>query len=749
MFAELGSFIYRKRWLTLVVSALFLAVSIAMVVHGGKLTGGSYGDNEAERTEDLAARVLGHATNTTFIAIFHSETLDPRNEPFQAAMKAALAPLRTDPSVLEVMDPDEAPPAMTIGMVNGNAKSAVAMVSLKGDFKEALALYPAARQKLRSAELQIACTGQIPFMDNLDRVLEKDLIRAELISLPLALLVLLVVFRTLVAAALPVGVGALAVVGGIAAVLGLSHVVDIAEYTVNVCSLIGLGVAIDYSLFTLSRYREELAAGQDYPEALSRALDGAGRVVCFSGVALGVGLVGLMFFNGSFLAAMGLGGTIVVFLAIVFALTFLPALLAVLGPRIHALALPMRPFGPGPGFWQKTAAWVMKRPVAVLVPTLLVLLVMGTPFLRLRMTAADVRVLGLEVEARQGYEILKRDFPDFGSTRIIVGVEFPTAPALTADRIGALYDLGQRIAAMPHVTKVESIVNAEGMGKEDLQTVLLDPPELYKAQIDSGKKMTVGEKVVLMYALVDSAPETQAAQDIVRSLRENRGVLDGTLRVGGQTAGDLDATEFVRSRTPRAVGFVMAMTMIILFLLLGSVVLPIKAIAMNFVSVAGSFGALVWVFQEGHLGIAEPRPVEHVLPVLLFCILFGLSMDYEVLMLSRIKEAYDRTGDNTFAVAEGLEKTAGLITSAATIMVVVFAAFALARVVVIRAVGFGMALAVAIDATLVRILLVPATMRLFGHLNWWAPKSWLTVRRRLGLGREQHHFDRSEEQRLR
>jgi RND superfamily putative drug exporter len=348
--------------------------------------------------------------------------------------------------------------------------------------------------------------------------------------------------------------------------------------------------------------------------------------------------------------------------------------------------------------------------------------------------------------------MLKRDFPDLGATRILVGVEFPTAPVLNADRIGALYDLGQRIAAMPHVTKVESIVNADGMGKEDLQSVLLDPPELYKAQIDSGKKLTVGEKVVLMYVLCDAPPETQAAQDIVKTLRSHRAVLDGSLRVGGQTAGDLDATDFVRSRTPRAIGFVMTMTMIILFLLLGSVILPIKAILMNFVSVAGSFGALVWVFQEGHLGLAEPRPVEHVLPVLLFCILFGLSMDYEVLMLSRIKEAYERTHDNTFAVAEGLEKTAGLITSAATIMVVVFAAFALAKVVVIRAVGFGMALAVAIDATLVRVLLVPATMRLFGDINWWAPRSWLRFRASLGLGQSlghgKHHFDRAEQQRL-
>ena len=193
-------------------------------------------------------------------------------------------------------------------MVNGQARSAIALVSLKGDFKEALSHYPAVRAHLHSTDLAITCTGQVPFMDDFDRVLEHDLVRAEIVSLPLALLVLLLVFRTVVAAALPVGVGALAVVGGIAVVLGLSHVMDIAEYTINVCSLIGLGVAIDYSLFIVSRYREELAAGHDYPEALARALEGAGRVVCFSGLAVATGLAGLMFFSGSFLWAMGVGG---------------------------------------------------------------------------------------------------------------------------------------------------------------------------------------------------------------------------------------------------------------------------------------------------------------------------------------------------------------------------------------------------------------------------------------------------------
>ncbi|MFO0761449.1 MAG: MMPL family transporter [Byssovorax sp.] len=733
MFTALAAFILRRRWWTLAASALFLAASIAMIVRGGTLTGGTFGDREAERTQHAVDQVLGRATDTTFLAIFHSDALDPRDPRFQAAMTSALAPLADHPDVLSVMTPDTAPITLAPSLVNETTKTAIAMVSMKGNFKEALSRYPGVRARLRSTELSITCTGQLSFMDDFGRVLREDVLRAELISMPLALLVLLLVFRTAVAAALPLGVGMLAVMGGIAVVFGLSHVMDMAEYTVNVCSLIGLGVAIDYSLFMVSRYREELAAGCSYPDALSRAVDHAGRVVCFSGLALATGLGGLFFFGGSFLFAMGVGGAVVVALAMVFALTFLPALLAVLGPKIHAGALPLTRFGPSEGFWHRAAAWVMRHPVAVLVPTLALLLGMGSPFLRLEMTEADVRILRPEVEARRGYEMLRRDFPALGDNRVVVAVTFPTSPALTPERIGALYDLSLRIKAIPHVTRVESIVSDERMSKAMAQAILLDPPMAFLAQIEAGKKMTVGDRVVVLYAFLDSAPETHASESVVKSLRADRQVLDGTLAVGGQTASDMDATAFVTERTPYAIGFVMTVTFVILFLLLGSVVLPIKAMIMNLLSITSSFGALVWVFQEGHLGIASPRPVEHALPVLLFCVLFGISMDYEVLMLSRIKETYEKIHDNTPAVAEGLEKTANLITSAAAIMVMVFAAFALADIVMIRAVGFGMALAVLIDATLVRLLLVPSTMRLFGSWNWWAPAPLRRLRAALGL----------------
>lgn len=734
MFAALAAFIYRRRWWTLVVSGLFLAAAITTIARGGNLTGGSFGDREAEQTQRLVEEVLGHSTDTTFVAVFERKApgADAEDRSIDDAMAAALAPLAGDPNVLGVVLPDD--PLLGEFMRSPGKERAIALVSLKGTFKEAINRYPAVREKLRSSELTITCTGKVPFMHDFDHVIAHDVVRAELISLPLALLVLVLVFRTVVAAALPVGVGALAVVGGVAVVMTLSRVMDIAEYTVNICSLVGLGVAIDYSLFTVSRYREELAHGHDYPTALTRALEGAGRIVCFSGLVLGTGLGGLLVFKGSFLYAMGIGGLVVVGLAMVFALTFLPALLAVLGKRIHAGKLPIKRFGPSEGFWHRAATFVMRWPVAILVPTLALLLLMGSPFLRLEMSEADVRVLAADVEARQGYEALRKDFPEFGDNRVVVAVQFPSAPALTKERVEALYDLSEKIAAIPHVRKVESVVSGGRFSRDDAAFYLLDPPEMFRAQIEAGKRATVGERTVILYALLDSAPETKASEEVVRTLRRDPNVLDGRLSVGGQTASDMDATEFVREKTPIAIGFVMGVTFVILFLLLGSVLLPLKAIVMNLLSVSASFGALVWVFQEGHLGIASPRPVEHALPVLLFCVLFGLSMDYEVLMLSRIKESWEKTKDNTHAVGEGLEKTAGLITSAAAIMVVVFAAFTLANIVMIRAVGFGMALAVFIDATLVRLLVVPATMRLFGAWNWWAPRPLLKLRAMLGLG---------------
>jgi RND superfamily putative drug exporter len=351
---------------------------------------------------------------------------------------------------------------------------------------------------------------------------------------------------------------------------------------------------------------------------------------------------------------------------------------------------------------------VMRSPLLFLLPTLALMLTIGAPFLHIRLAASDVRVLPEEAEARRGYELLRVHFPDQVANRIAAAIRFPSSPMMP-ERIAAVRALEARMATLPSVRSVDGPTS--------------DPT------------IAMGDDAIVVYAITDAPPESLEARAIVSALRADRVVADGTLLVGGATANDVDVTSYILARAPKAITVVVAATVVVVFLLLGSVVLPIKAVIMNFVSIAGSFGALVWFFQDGHVFVSEGRPVEPSLPIVLFCALFGLSMDYEVLMLSRMKESWEETGDNTHAVADGLEKTAGLITSAAAIMVAVFGAFALARVVLIKAVGLGMALAVAVDATLVRLLLVPATMRLFGHLNWWAPAVLMRLRRSLGIGR--------------
>jgi putative drug exporter of the RND superfamily len=373
-------------------------------------------------------------------------------------------------------------------------------------------------------------------------------------------------------------------------------------------------------------------------------------------------------------------------------------------------------------FWARLARGVMKRPLLVALPTLFVLLAMGYPFLHLRLAAADVRVLDQKVEARRGEEMLKAAMPDQVANRVLIAIEFPSSPALNPARVHALVELTHRLESMPHVTSVESLFAGDPRASDaEIEAGLLNPPPELAAAVGEAMALSVGDRVVTMHVLNGDSPDSEEARDLVKVIRANRSVADGTISVGGDTASDIDATTFIRGRAPYAIGFVVGVSFLLLLFVFRSVVLPMKAVLMNCLSMCGSFGALVWIFQDGHFGIREPRPLEPTLPVLLFCVLFGLSMDYEVLLLSRVQEAYKRSGDNTEAVAEGLQRTAGLITSAAAIMVAVFTAFAFAHVVMIQAVGVGMALSVALDATLVRTLLVPSTMRLLGRLNWWAP----------------------------
>lgn len=731
MLLRLADLALRHPRVILACCAVVLAGAALTTWVGGRLSAGTTEGIESDTAQRLIERELDYPGDSSFLILFEAHALTPGTPEFTAALRAALAPLRADARVRSVLAPDDAPPLVAERLQSAATRSAIAVVGLRDDFSTAARHYPELRDGVRSDAFRIGFTGNLPFRHDLNVANAHDLLLAELLSLPLALFVLLIVFRSAAAAALSVGIGVLAVITGIAIVTALSHVMDMAVYAVNIASLIGLGVAIDYSLFIVSRYRDELAAGAPLDAALRTAMDTTGRAVVFSGLAVAIGLGSLLFFHGSFLLSMGLAAAIVVALAVLAALTFLPAMLVVLGRHIDAGRLKLPRLIESDGLWHRIATWVMRRPVLVLLPTLAVVISLGLPFTRLTIAAADVHTLPRGVPARDTYERLRGAFPDQTRTRIQLVAQFPSAPALTPERVGALYDLGTRALTWPGVVRFEGVVDSDERLTRDFFVADAEMPDDWlPAEARRTRAMVAADTVALLTLLVDAAPASETARAVVRTVRADPRVADGRIMVTGATAHDLDISDFTLTRAPRAIVFIIVVTYLALLLLLRSILLPLKAVIMNFLSITASFGALVWIFQDGHLADLlrfEAAPIDPTVPTLLFCAVFGLSMDYQVLMLSRMREEYLRRRDNTWAVAEGLERTGRLVTSAATIMVIVFGAFALASVVVVKALGVALALAVALDATLVRVLIVPATMRLLGDWNWWAP-AWLLRR---------------------
>lgn len=741
MFAAWGRFVYRHRWPVLAFSVVLLAASGFIAGQGGKLDSGGFIETaESGRASRLIEQELPIVGGSTFTLIFSSDTLNAQDPAFRAAVDAALVPLRTDPRVDTIITPYDPSAIQATRYVSKDGRSIAVDVAVKDTIDIARDYYPAMRAKVASDKLQVQATGFLAIDNGFNIVLLADLQRAEIVALPLALFLLVLVFGAVVAALIPLGTGLLAVMSGIAGMFLLSRVTEVSVYAQNVVTLIGLGVAIDYSLFVTSRFREELKRGRGREDALAIAMSTSGRAVTFSGLTVAIGLSGMLFYEGTFLPSMGLAGAIVVASAVFYGLTFLPALLALLGPRIDRLRVPIfQSDQTGRGWWHTIATAVMRRPLLVLIPTVAFILLAGSPFLHLRLASSDVQTLPTHEESRAAYDKLLADFPGAGQNHMSVIAYYPSGGPLDPSRVPQLQDLSARLARLPGVLEVQSAFSFDPrvLGAPDLATVYSLPREQLPAQLQTVLRQTVGQNIALFDVVASYPLYSDDARQLVRDLRAVESPPGGEKLVTGFTAIDLDTVNFIVERTPTAVAFVMIATIVVLFVLLGSVVLPLKAVVMNLLSISASFGALVWVFQDGNgaqlLGF-EAASIDPSTPVIMFSIVFGLSMDYEVLLLARIQEEYLRTGDNTRSVAEGLERSGRLITGAAAIMVGVFGAFGLAEIVLIKAIGLGMALAVFIDATLVRALVVPATMRLLGDLNWWAPPPLARLYRRLRLG---------------
>ena len=755
MFATWGRFVYRVRWWVMGLSALSLAASLGLMSEGGKLEAATtLTTTESGRAADLIAKELP-VRPASFNLILSSKTLRATDPAFRSEVERALAPLREDSRVARVRTAYDAGPPDP-HYVSRDGHRTLTIVELKErssglaslEFSSLPAdLYPSLRGKVRSDTLDVVAEGGIPLHRDFIDVAKRDLTRAETVILPVVAVLLLVAFGSVVAALLPLGVGLLAMTGGLAGTHLLARYISVSVYAPNIVTMIGLGVAIDYSLFIVSRFREEVR-GHSVPDALARTMATAGRAILFSGVTVAIGLLGMLLLGLGSIGTLGLAGTLVVSLAVLYSLTFLPAVLAILGPRVDALRLPFigaPAAGAGTEFWHRLASVVMAYPWRVFLPVTALLLLLGLPFLHLRVGAGDATSLPPAAESRRGDELLREEFPGGDANRIVLVLRYGGGSPLTLARVGEAYDLSRWLGQQPGVSRVESIVNLQpGITREQYQQMAALPASQRPPGVRAALEQTVGEHILTLVAYTSSPAGSDEARALVQAIRHSHPPLEGKLLVTGRTAFDVDFTSVVADNALLAIGLVVLATYVALFLLLGSVLLPIKAVVMNLLSITASYGALVWIFQDGHLARwlnFTPGPIQTATPIIMFCLVFGLSMDYEVLLLSRIREEFERSGDNSAAVGAGLERTGRLITWAALIMAGVFFAFALADSVIIKAVGIGIGIAVVLDATIVRTLLVPATMRLMGRWNWWAP-GWVVGARRRLRGRSEYSSSR-------
>ncbi len=795
----MGRFTYRRRWPILLFWAVVLVTAALFAPKlGGQLKGGGFegSGRDSELAKDLMVEEFG-LPRANLAIVFESDDLSAGSEGYQRAEDEALEPLRNMEEIRSVATYADTKDRRFLSE-DGNKTYALVGFNVSAD--ETQSLVDEVRRKVRSEELTTYVTGPSAVYLDITNASAEDIRRAEKYAFPLALVILVIAFGTLVAAGIPILIGGVSVLTALAALYFLAGVYDMSVYVLSIATMLGLGLGIDYALFAVSRFREELE-NYPIPEAVSRTVATAGRSIFFSGLAVLIGLSGLLFFPFMFIRSIGVAGVLVVFVSVSASLTLLPAVLGVLGHKVNALAVRRNRGAVGAGFWGRSAEAVMRHPLLVILIVGVMLSALLYPATHMKIGISEASALPDEYESRAGDDILRQDF-DYASLFPMQIVATVPEDPLSAEGLEDVNQLGERVRETDGVQRVESIYTvgesaareyAEGLSEarkeaeaeadrsveeavqgelENLRSQygFVPPgtegqiraeaerraaaelerkfPELPEGVSANGEISPQGvanflksqeardsEEVqdaidpyvegdrTLLRATTEANPYTEAAREAVgdvRSIEPPEGV---SYLVGGLSAGQKDFISSVYDKAPYAAAFVLGVTYLVLLYTFRSVFIPLKAVAVNILSLTASFGAMVFVFQDGNfsnlLNFTPPGFVDATLPILIFCTVFGVSMDYEVFLLSRIREAYENGDSNTASVAKGLGSTAGIITSAAAIIVVVTGAFAFSSVVITKAVGLGLAVAVFVDATIIRVLLVPATMRVLGDWNWW------------------------------
>ena len=727
-FYRLGEWIYRLRWVLVVcMGALLLAtLSVLPQVMTSFHTTGFVDDTSlSAHAEEYLDKKLAYDHNNQLLVLYHSKQLTVDDPVFMQRVKRSLAGLRHFSVKHEILWPDTNPQ-----QVSKDHHTAYAVIILYQDTPVAEELLTQLQARIKKpADMTVHLGGGAIFSQWINKQTQSDLYKADQIAAPVAVLVLIGVFGSVVAALIPMCLGGFCALIILSALYYLGQLISLSVFTLNIALLLGLCLCLDYSLFVVSRFRNELEEQQgNIQAAIALTMATAGRAVFFSGLAVFVSLSALLIFPINILFSIGMGGLTAALMAVVVSLLFLPAVLALLAQRINWGGLRWLTKRKGPGLWSHLARAVVSRPKRFFFMSLVILCILAYPFSSVKFGIADYHIFPEKSESRQFFDLYSKAFNAHELTPIVLIVSTPHERILAPQSIGQLVELTHTLKNNPLIKSVNSIVTlAPEISKAQYQVMYQHPQQLPPA-VGQLLRTTTRQHVTVIRIVTHVSSGSAEMKRLIKQLRHLSAPAGMRLQLTGEPVINFDVQDTIERLFPLAVVMIMSLTYLILLLVMRSLFLPLKAIFMNTLSLCACYGVLVFVFQQGHghtlLNFEPQGMLDMSLMIIVFCAIFGFSMDYEVFLLTRIQEAYRKTGDNKLSIVLGIEKSGRIITSAAVIVICICSSFMVADILIIKEFGLGIAVAIFVDAFIIRTILVPSTMTLIDRWNWYLPK-WI------------------------
>lgn len=737
---SLGRHIVHHPWYFLIVPILICLTLVPLALqatHNLSTVGWTPESADSHQAQQIIEAEFGRSTTNHYI-LFTDPTgqLHADDREFRLAVEQAVRVFRNDPHVSAVYTwGSTRNDILNSTLISEDRTQSIAVLVMEPSTTSESENVRDIRDRLTSDRLQIQIGGWPATAETFLDLARSDLGRAEIISLPITLVLLLVIFGGILAAGLPILLAILSVIVTLAVLAVLSRIMMVNIFSINAVTMLGLAVGIDYALIMVSRFREE-SKDASASESIPRVMQTAGHAILIAGSSVAIGLLGLLIFGVPAAISTGIAGACVVSACVVLTLTTLPAAFTLWGYRIgHRRAWSSMRFRWPFQLSARVVQWREHNPLPIVVVCALLLFSLALPLRHLVASSPTMTILPSTSDARIVYDTIAEDFPNATLSPVTMVAQPRTGSMMNVSNLDILRTLTRDLETIPGVIGVDSVWGyiPSGITPEAFAASLILEPEMIKAT-----SPFLTPNAALISVTPDPELDAQGRRDLVTTLRDVvPDFTDGrlTVRIGGDAGLDLDLMNHVDDRAPLVIAFVIGLTWLALFAQFRSIFLPIKAILLNLLSLSASFGALVWIFQDGHLSrllaFESTGYTVVLIPILMFCFLFGLSMDFEVIMLSRIREAWEETGDNTRAIRIGLHQSAGIVTASATVMLVIFAAFGASELQIIKSLGVGLGIAVFIDATVIRLLLLPATMQLMGRWNWWTPIFKSKIRHRI------------------